>query len=53
VVVTGGYDGKWLWADREVIPRRWTVGRVYDTGLQIDDVALDGCSGHCDTREWK
>jgi hypothetical protein len=53
MVVTGGYDGKWVWADREVIPRRWAAGRVYDTGVQIDDVALDGCSGHCDTREWK
>jgi hypothetical protein len=53
MVVTGGYDGKWIWADREVIPRRWTAGRVYETGVQIDDVALEGCSGRCDTQEWK
>ncbi|XP_047043550.1 expansin-like A2 [Lolium rigidum] len=52
MVVTGGYDGKWVWADREVIPRRWAAGRVYDTGVQIDDVALEGCS-HCDAQEWK
>ncbi|KAK1695652.1 hypothetical protein QYE76_012349 [Lolium multiflorum] len=52
MVVTGGYDGKWVWADGEVIPRRWTAGRVYDTGVQIDDVALEGCS-HCDAHEWK
>ncbi|KAK1695651.1 hypothetical protein QYE76_012348 [Lolium multiflorum] len=52
IVVTGGYDGKWVWADGEVIPRRWTAGRVYDTGVQIDDVALEGCS-HCDAQEWK
>ncbi|KAI4996409.1 hypothetical protein ZWY2020_051215 [Hordeum vulgare] len=32
VVVTGGYDGKWVWADREVLPRRWRAGEVYDTG---------------------
>uniref|UniRef100_A0ACD5U4L6 Uncharacterized protein n=1 Tax=Avena sativa TaxID=4498 RepID=A0ACD5U4L6_AVESA len=54
MVVTGGYDGKWVWADREVIPRRWTAGRVYDTGVQITDVALEGCSeSQCDTQEWK
>lgn len=52
MVVTGGYDGKWVWADGEVIPRRWAAGRVYDTGVQIADVALEGCS-HCDTQEWK
>ena len=52
MVVTGGYDGKWVWADGEVLPRRWTAGRVYDTGVQISDVALEGCS-HCDTQEWK
>jgi hypothetical protein len=52
MVVTGGYDGKWVWADGEVIPRRWRAGRVYDTGVQIDDVALEGCS-HCDAQEWK
>uniref|UniRef100_A0ACD5TMR6 Uncharacterized protein n=1 Tax=Avena sativa TaxID=4498 RepID=A0ACD5TMR6_AVESA len=54
MVVTGGYDGKWVWADGEVIPRRWTAGRVYDTGVQITDVALEGCSqSQCDTQEWK
>uniref|UniRef100_A0ACD5TIH7 Uncharacterized protein n=1 Tax=Avena sativa TaxID=4498 RepID=A0ACD5TIH7_AVESA len=54
MVVTGGYDGKWVWADREVIPRRWAAGRVYDTGVQITDVALEGCSeSQCDTQEWK
>ncbi|XP_047045941.1 expansin-like A2 [Lolium rigidum] len=52
MVVTGGYDGKWVWADGEVIPRRWTASKVYDTGVQIDDVALEGCS-HCDAQEWK
>ncbi|CAM0956327.1 unnamed protein product [Alopecurus aequalis] len=52
MVVTGGYDGKWVWADGEVIPRQWTAGRVYDTGVQISDVALEGCS-HCDSQEWK
>lgn len=56
MVVTGGYDGKWVWADGEVIPRRWKAGRVYDTGVQIADVALDWCHGHpChdDSREWR
>lgn len=52
MVVTGGYDGKWVWADTEVLPRRWTAGGVYDTGVQIDDVAQEGCYP-CDTQDWK
>ncbi|KAJ1298938.1 hypothetical protein BS78_01G492400 [Paspalum vaginatum] len=52
VVVTGGYDGKWVWADREVLPRRWRAGRVYDTGVQITDIAREGCFP-CDTHEWE
>ncbi|KAM3316199.1 hypothetical protein ACQJBY_034362 [Aegilops geniculata] len=52
VVVTGGYDGKWVWADREVLPSRWRAGEVYDTGVQITDVAQEGCFP-CDTQEWR
>ncbi|KAF0928556.1 hypothetical protein E2562_006002 [Oryza meyeriana var. granulata] len=52
MVVTGGYDGKWVWADTDVLPRRWMAGRVYDTGVQIADVAQEGCYP-CDTQEWK
>lgn len=52
IVVTGGYDGKWVWADREVLPRRWRAGEVYDTGVQITDVAQEGCFP-CDTQEWR
>jgi len=52
VVVTGGYDGKWVWADREVLPRRWRAGEVYDTGVQITDIAQEGCFP-CDTHEWE
>jgi hypothetical protein len=52
VVVTGGYDGKWVWAEREVLPRRRRAGEVYDTGVQITDVAREGCVP-CDTHEWE
>ncbi|GJN20023.1 hypothetical protein PR202_gb07346 [Eleusine coracana subsp. coracana] len=52
LVVTGGYDGKWVWAEREVLPRRWEAGRVYDAGVQIADVAQEGCYP-CDTQEWQ
>uniref|UniRef100_A0A0D9XM11 Expansin-like EG45 domain-containing protein n=1 Tax=Leersia perrieri TaxID=77586 RepID=A0A0D9XM11_9ORYZ len=52
VVVTGGYDGKWVWADGEVLPRRWMAGEVYDAGVQIADVAQEGCYP-CDTQEWQ
>ncbi|CAL4940402.1 unnamed protein product [Urochloa decumbens] len=51
LVVTGGYDGKWVWAESEVLPRRWEAGRVYDTGVQVADVAQEGCYP-CDTHEW-
>jgi len=52
LVVTGGYDGKWVWAESEVLPRRWEAGRVYDAGVQVSDVAQEGCYP-CDTREWQ
>ncbi|WVZ65894.1 hypothetical protein U9M48_015185 [Paspalum notatum var. saurae] len=46
-VVTGGYDGKWVWAEQEVLPADWRPGQVYDTGVRIADVARgdDGCRG--------
>ncbi|XP_039138520.1 expansin-like A2 [Dioscorea cayenensis subsp. rotundata] len=52
MVVTGGYDGKWIWADKQVIPIEWKIGSVYDLGVQISDIAQEGCSP-CDTDEWK
>uniref|UniRef100_A0A453J2N9 Expansin-like CBD domain-containing protein n=1 Tax=Aegilops tauschii subsp. strangulata TaxID=200361 RepID=A0A453J2N9_AEGTS len=51
-VVTGGYDGKWVWADREVLPRQWRAGEVYDTGVQTTDIAQEACFP-CDTQEWR
>ncbi|KAF8780507.1 hypothetical protein HU200_001634 [Digitaria exilis] len=51
LVVTGGYDGKWVWAEREVLPRLWRAGEVYDTGVQIADIAQEGCFP-CDTHDW-
>uniref|UniRef100_A0A0D9VP69 Expansin-like EG45 domain-containing protein n=1 Tax=Leersia perrieri TaxID=77586 RepID=A0A0D9VP69_9ORYZ len=52
MVITGGYDGKWVWANREVLPARRRSGEVYDTGVQITDIAQEGCFP-CDTHEWK
>jgi hypothetical protein len=52
LVVTGGYDGKWVWAEGEVLPRLWEAGRTYDAGVQIADVAQEGCYP-CDTQEWQ
>ncbi|RWW65926.1 hypothetical protein BHE74_00026741 [Ensete ventricosum] len=37
VVVTGGYDGKWVWAPKPVLPAEWRTGSIYDTGVQITD----------------
>lgn len=50
-VVTSGYDGKWIWA-KSVLPNDWKVGVVYDSGVQINDIAKEGCST-CDDGSWK
>ncbi|GKV34764.1 hypothetical protein SLEP1_g43109 [Rubroshorea leprosula] len=50
-VVTSGYDGKWIWA-KSVLPADWKAGVVYDTGVQITDIAQEGCSP-CDGGDWK
>ncbi|XP_028797556.1 expansin-like A2 [Neltuma alba] len=50
IVVTSGYDGKWLWA-KKVLPADWKTGQVYDTGVQISDIAQEGCSP-CDDGTW-
>lgn len=46
LMVTSGYDKKAIWA-KSVLPADWNVGVVYDSGVQIDDIAQEGC-GHCD-----
>lgn len=51
MVVTAGYDGRWIWA-KKVLPADWEVGAVYDTGLQITDVAKEGCSSCDDDHSW-
>ncbi|CAO2813677.1 unnamed protein product [Amaranthus hypochondriacus] len=47
-VVTAGFDGKYIWA-KNVLPANWRPGVVYDSKVQIDDVALQGCSPCSDT----
>lgn len=50
LVVTAGYDGKWIWA-KKVLPADWKNGLIYDSGLQITDIAQEGCSP-CDDGTW-
>ncbi|KAF7841683.1 expansin-like A2 [Senna tora] len=50
IVVTSGYDGKWIWA-KKVLPADWKAGVVYDSGVQISDIAQEGCSP-CDNSTW-
>ncbi|CAI0407829.1 unnamed protein product [Linum tenue] len=50
--VTGGFDGKLVWAQKAVLPGDWRPGMVYDTGLQITDIAQEPCSP-CDDSTWK
>ncbi|XP_030485441.1 expansin-like A1 isoform X2 [Cannabis sativa] len=51
LVVTSGYDGRWVWA-KSVLPSDWKIGGVYDSGIQIDDIAQEGCSP-CDDGTWR
>ncbi|XP_059647412.1 expansin-like A1 [Cornus florida] len=51
LVVTSGYDGKRVWA-QNVLPADWKTGTVYDSGVQINDIAQEGCSP-CDDGNWK
>lgn len=50
MVVTAGYDGKTWWA-KNVLPANWKPGAVYDTRIQITDIAQEPCSP-CDDGEW-
>ncbi|KAK4477262.1 hypothetical protein RD792_016476 [Penstemon davidsonii] len=50
-VVTSGFDGKWYWAE-SVMPADWKESVIYDSGLQITDIAQEGCS-QCDDGSWK
>ncbi|XP_052192076.1 expansin-like A2 [Diospyros lotus] len=51
MVVTSGFDGKWIWA-QNVLPTDYKVGVIYDSGVQISDIAKEGCSP-CDDGNWK
>ncbi|XP_078448152.1 expansin-like A1 [Wolffia australiana] len=50
LLVTGGYDGKWAWAER-ALPAGWQPGGLYDAGIQIHDIAIEGCFP-CDLQPW-
>ncbi|KAL5706236.1 Expansin-like A2 [Ranunculus cassubicifolius] len=50
MVVTGGYDGASVWAPK-VLPADWKTGVIYDTGVQITQIAQEGCDV-CDDKDW-
>ncbi|KAL2936915.1 Expansin-like A1 [Bienertia sinuspersici] len=50
-MVTSGYDGKTIWA-KNVLPADWKPGVIYDTKVQISDIAQEACSP-CDNTHWK
>lgn len=53
IAVTAGYDGKWLWSNY-VLPADWKNGMIYDTRLQIDDIAKESCPpSQCGDAPWK
>ncbi|GMI74442.1 EXPANSIN L1, expansin-like A1 [Hibiscus trionum] len=49
-LVTSGHDGKWIWT-KTVLPANWEPGEIYDTGVQITDIAQESCSP-CDYGTW-
>ncbi|KAE8672889.1 Expansin-like A2 [Hibiscus syriacus] len=49
-MVTSGHEGKWVWA-KTALPADWKNGLVYDTGLQITDIAQEACTP-CDDGNW-
>ncbi|GMP64409.1 hypothetical protein CsSME_00025704 [Camellia sinensis var. sinensis] len=51
ILVTSGYDGKSIWA-KNVLPADWKPGVIYDSGVQISDIAQEGCYP-CDDGSWK
>ncbi|XP_047326681.1 expansin-like A2 [Impatiens glandulifera] len=50
MVVTSGFDGKWIYTKHSVLPANWTPGSMYDSGLQITEIAREGCSP-CDEEQ--
>uniref|UniRef100_A0A0C9RS59 TSA: Wollemia nobilis Ref_Wollemi_Transcript_15547_1086 transcribed RNA sequence n=1 Tax=Wollemia nobilis TaxID=56998 RepID=A0A0C9RS59_9CONI len=52
LLVTSGYDGYWVWPKRNLLPENWRVGAVYDSGVQIKEIAQEGCNP-CDTGVWR
>ncbi|CAL0329351.1 unnamed protein product [Lupinus luteus] len=51
IEVTSGFRGKQILAQKEVLPADWKIGVVYDTGIQINDIAQERCSS-CDEGTW-
>ncbi|CAL9160781.1 unnamed protein product [Musa hybrid cultivar] len=47
MVVTGGYGGKWVYAQSEALPVDWRTGSVYDLGVQITDIARGVAAKDC------
>ncbi|CAM8990941.1 unnamed protein product [Rhodiola kirilowii] len=50
LIITAGFDGKYVWA-KKVLPQNWKAGQVYDSGVQIEDIAQEGCFP-CDDSQW-
>ncbi|KAL9258223.1 Expansin-like A2-like protein [Drosera capensis] len=48
--VTSGVNGKSIVAQK-ALPANWQPGVIYDTGVQISDIAQEGCSP-CNDKPW-
>ncbi|XP_042375875.1 expansin-like A1 [Zingiber officinale] len=52
LVVTSGYDGKWIWTRNAVLPMDWKTGSVYDLGVKVTEIAQEGCNP-CHRQDWE
>ncbi|XP_023529771.1 expansin-like A2 [Cucurbita pepo subsp. pepo] len=51
-MVTSGFDKKWI-ETKSVLPADWRHGQIYDTRIQINDMAKESCSNDkCADEHW-
>ncbi|KAL0558902.1 hypothetical protein IC582_003486 [Cucumis melo] len=52
MMVSSGYNRKWIYANY-VLPAAWRNGEIYDTGMQIKDIAAEYCRPYnCGDKPW-
>ncbi|XP_021773664.1 expansin-like A1 [Chenopodium quinoa] len=42
-IINSGFDSRYFYTNEGVLPANWKPGVVYNSSVQISDIALDGC----------